>query len=987
MKRGRGTSNNNQNNNNNNVSDYHLHASTTTSTNNRGGGNDYMKRYLEHEQQQHNNNKQHQQKGSSLIGTLIGGGDKQDSSSSSSSTKDNKYLPVWKQEVTDERGRKRFHGAFTGGYSAGYFNTVGSKEGWTPTAFKSSKDDRSSFKQYSTSDFMDEEDQRELASKELKTKSEFDLFGGTASFMDTSSDSNNNNNNQNDNTSKLLFEGVFKDIVKPNSDPIGLKLLKRMGWKEGQTRVVKKHYQKRKPKKQIVIVDNDFGVGFQSTIVDKQVDEQEDEEEEEEVTVLSSIEFGKEYAKSVEYAPKNDLYGVGYEPSAEVKQMRQNIQSITSSSPMTLKPSTNKPKQQIGNRLTFAGLGYDDDDDQDEDNDIYNNTNNLLRYDKTLGKNGGLTKTGNNNNNNNGNNNNNRVNNSNVDFLMPKDTSARHRKCSDGSLPLRGYVVSLQTTLSTKWFKPPSLPSSYVEHRHRYTAPLDPAIINKSLQLVSTNTFTADKRSIILDEVMLTRDQPKKQQQQQQQQGGMVPPLIRNSAPLATPNQQLESIQKAFASRFVSAEEGLNIAKSKELPDSKKVKPIRTTLTWRPESLLSKRFGLVPDNNNQHSNNNRSGSSRRDDNNNNNQLDWDLNFDHNNQSTTTKSSSPAAAVVPREESFIQAERPPMDLFKAIFESNDEELSTNEDFDPFNFTEPSTTTTTTTTTNNASTSISTTYTPIHKIEQDNLSKSTQLQDDTDGDQEEYDPFKEFKNDNHSNKVKQQPIVNIQLQPIKTTNNNNNNNNNQQVDDEDEEEYDPFSAFVKQNQSNKPITLKVNNGPAMTPTTSTTTTTTNQPQSIKSIDKDILMQPTVPPPPSPQPPSFNPLPLPPPPKDQDLVEQPTYYKVINIKPAPPPLKVQQLQQQRMVIDVDSDVVPFKQVKKREKEDQWVESIKSYLSNFSDSSSSSSDSDSDNDKRRKERKREKKEKKREKKERKKEKRKKEKKEKEREKDKKKK
>ena len=36
-------------------------------------------------------------------------------------------LPVWKQEVTDEQGRKRFHGAFTGGFSAGYFNTVGSK--------------------------------------------------------------------------------------------------------------------------------------------------------------------------------------------------------------------------------------------------------------------------------------------------------------------------------------------------------------------------------------------------------------------------------------------------------------------------------------------------------------------------------------------------------------------------------------------------------------------------------------------------------------------------------------------------------------------------------------------------------------------------------------------------------------------------------------------------------------------------------------------
>lgn len=32
---------------------------------------------------------------------------------------DGSFVPVWKQEVTDERGRKRLHGAFTGGFSAG----------------------------------------------------------------------------------------------------------------------------------------------------------------------------------------------------------------------------------------------------------------------------------------------------------------------------------------------------------------------------------------------------------------------------------------------------------------------------------------------------------------------------------------------------------------------------------------------------------------------------------------------------------------------------------------------------------------------------------------------------------------------------------------------------------------------------------------------------------------------------------------------------
>jgi len=33
---------------------------------------------------------------------------------------DGSYVPEWQQEVRDDRGRKRFHGAFTGGFSAGY---------------------------------------------------------------------------------------------------------------------------------------------------------------------------------------------------------------------------------------------------------------------------------------------------------------------------------------------------------------------------------------------------------------------------------------------------------------------------------------------------------------------------------------------------------------------------------------------------------------------------------------------------------------------------------------------------------------------------------------------------------------------------------------------------------------------------------------------------------------------------------------------------
>lgn len=50
------------------------------------------------------------------------------------------------QEAVDAEGRQRFHGAFTGGWSAGHYNSVGSAEGWAPAAFRSSRSDRASAK-------------------------------------------------------------------------------------------------------------------------------------------------------------------------------------------------------------------------------------------------------------------------------------------------------------------------------------------------------------------------------------------------------------------------------------------------------------------------------------------------------------------------------------------------------------------------------------------------------------------------------------------------------------------------------------------------------------------------------------------------------------------------------------------------------------------------------------------------------------------------
>ena len=62
----------------------------------------------------------------------------------------------WQHEVRDDKGRRRFHGAFTGGFSAGYYNTVGSKEGWKP------KERYENGLKQNVVDFMDEEDIKDI---------------------------------------------------------------------------------------------------------------------------------------------------------------------------------------------------------------------------------------------------------------------------------------------------------------------------------------------------------------------------------------------------------------------------------------------------------------------------------------------------------------------------------------------------------------------------------------------------------------------------------------------------------------------------------------------------------------------------------------------------------------------------------------------------------------------------------------------------------
>lgn len=87
-----------------------------------------------------------------------------------------KPISVEDQIATDAQGRRRFHGAFTGGFSAGFFNTVGSLEGWKPSEFKSSRSEKAQNSRQRPEDYMDEEDRSEfgIAPEIVRTTSEYE---------------------------------------------------------------------------------------------------------------------------------------------------------------------------------------------------------------------------------------------------------------------------------------------------------------------------------------------------------------------------------------------------------------------------------------------------------------------------------------------------------------------------------------------------------------------------------------------------------------------------------------------------------------------------------------------------------------------------------------------------------------------------------------------------------------------------------------------
>lgn len=140
-----------------------------------------------------------------------------------------KPVAIEDQIVTDENGRRRFHGAFTGGFSAGFWNTVGSLEGWKPQSFKSSRSEKAEKRQQQQpTDFMDDEDLGEfgIAPQRIQAREDF--------AKNDESSSKKRKLNIRDQISGIPGIPVLHQLLEPARDKVAVRLLKRMGWKPNQ---------------------------------------------------------------------------------------------------------------------------------------------------------------------------------------------------------------------------------------------------------------------------------------------------------------------------------------------------------------------------------------------------------------------------------------------------------------------------------------------------------------------------------------------------------------------------------------------------------------------------------------------------------------------------------------------------------------------------------------------------------------------------------
>ncbi|XP_043292728.1 G patch domain-containing protein 1 [Cervus canadensis] len=283
-----------------------------------------------------------------------------------------KPIPLQDQTVRDEKGRyKRFHGAFSGGFSAGYFNTVGSKEGWTPSSFVSSRQNRADKSVLGPEDFMDEEDLSEfgIAPKSIVTTDDFasktkDRIREKARQLAAA-------------TAPIPGATLLDDLITPAKLSVGFELLRKMGWKEGQgigPRV------KRRPRRQ----KPDPGVKIYGCALPPGGSEGSEDEDDD--YLPENVTFAPKDVTPVDFTPKDNVHGLAYkglDPHQALFGTSGEHFNLFSGGPKETSHFLGDIGVNKGRKLGISGQAFGVGALEEEDDDIYA-TETLSKYDTVL---------------------------------------------------------------------------------------------------------------------------------------------------------------------------------------------------------------------------------------------------------------------------------------------------------------------------------------------------------------------------------------------------------------------------------------------------------------------------------------------------------------------------------------------------------------------------------------------------------------------------
>lgn len=280
------------------------------------------------------------------------------------------------------------------------------RTGWTPATFKSSRAERSKAASARPEDFMDAEDLAEAGeAKKIEMNHNFSSLGSTENQL-----------------ARQGKQVTLMDLLAPAvQDTVGVKLLKKMGWKEGQG-----VGPKIRRKAQIL------GEGEECDVADQQM------------YLLAPAN-----STLVTFSRKTDPRGIGYAGDISLQSREKEVEQQEE---LRLERLLNaKPKKQVVKGGFGVGVLNDDGEDDDDPYEIRPKTayNRTISGDKPkdsakpLGK-----KT------------------AKHVFISKKAIKAKLsvglRKCHDDRLPLGGFALSLDPIQSGDgWYPPPEIPTNW----------------------------------------------------------------------------------------------------------------------------------------------------------------------------------------------------------------------------------------------------------------------------------------------------------------------------------------------------------------------------------------------------------------------------------------------------------------------------------------------------------------------------------------------